>query len=49
MFIDTRSRESMESSMSTYLDIPVLRLKDRDILPSEFFIQKELLTWDMLG
>lgn len=23
MFIDTRSKESMESSMSTYLDIPV--------------------------
>ena len=26
MFIDTRSRESMESSMSTYLDIPVANM-----------------------
>lgn len=40
------------NTKSKYLfdeDNPILRLKDRDILPSEFFIQKELLTWDMLG
>ena len=30
-------------------DNPILRLRDRDTLPSEFYIQKELLTWDMLG
>lgn len=30
-------------------DNPILRLDDHDILPSEFFIQKELITWDMLG
>ena len=29
-------------------DNPILRLKDQDTLPSEFFIHKDLLTWEML-
>lgn len=30
-------------------DNPILRLDDHDILPAEFFVQKELITGDMIG